>query len=117
MYFVSFRVYLFLNVLERTGKTCAWISVYRYSSTILHTRIILPFSTTSPYILSKQNSVWILYLNTIAHEFLIYCFRQFNIVLKEDPASVFSPDIEIENTLGPLYYDLSRVYSGTLEGK
>lgn len=44
-------------------------------------------------------------------------FRQFNVVLKEDPASVFSPEVEIENTLGPVVYDVSRVYTGTLEGK
>ncbi len=38
-------------------------------------------------------------------------------MLKEDPASVFSPEVEIENTLGPVVYDVSRVYTGTLEGK
>lgn len=38
-------------------------------------------------------------------------------VLREDPSSIFSPDVEIENTLGPLSYDVSRVYTGTLEGK
>lgn len=43
--------------------------------------------------------------------------RQFNVVLREDPASVFSPDIEIENTLGPVHFDQTRVYTGYLEGK
>lgn len=38
-------------------------------------------------------------------------------VLREDPSSIFSPDVQIENTLGPLSYDVSRVYTGTLEGK
>lgn len=49
----------------------------------------------------------------------IYMFisRQFNVVLREDPFSVFSSDVQIENTLGPLDYDVSRVYTGTLEGK
>lgn len=50
--------------------------------------------------------------------FLVVFFRrQFNVVLREDPSSIFSSDVQIENTLGPLAYDVSRVYTGTLEGK
>lgn len=37
-------------------------------------------------------------------------------MLREDPRSIFSPDVEIENTLGPLAYDVSRVFTGTLAG-
>lgn len=47
----------------------------------------------------------------------MFISRQFNVVLREDPFSVFSSDVQIENTLGPLDYDVSRVYTGTLEGK
>ncbi|GAB0087443.1 uncharacterized protein DMENIID0001_017450 [Sergentomyia squamirostris] len=43
--------------------------------------------------------------------------REFRLILHEDPQSVFSPNVDIENTLGPLDYDVSRIYSGTLEGK
>lgn len=42
--------------------------------------------------------------------------REFRVVLREDPNSIFSPNVEIENTIGPVDYDVSRVYSGTLEG-
>lgn len=38
-------------------------------------------------------------------------------MLREDPRSVFSRDVQIENTEGPLDYDLSRIYTGTVEGK
>jgi hypothetical protein len=38
-------------------------------------------------------------------------------LLREDPHSVFSPDVQIENTDGPLHYDVSRIYSGVLEGE
>lgn len=55
-----------------------------------------------------------LFLRSSFFSFII--FRQFNVVLREDPSSIFSPDVQIENTLGPLNYDVSRVYSGTLEG-
>ncbi|XP_059610319.1 uncharacterized protein LOC132257444 [Phlebotomus argentipes] len=41
--------------------------------------------------------------------------REFRLLLHEDPQSVFSPNVEIENTLGPLDFDVSRIYSGTLE--
>lgn len=45
----------------------------------------------------------------------IHC-REFKVVLHEDPHSIFAPDIEVENTLGPFSYDLSRIYTGKLEG-
>lgn len=37
--------------------------------------------------------------------------------MREDPTSVFSTDILIESTDGPLDYDISRVYSGKLESE
>lgn len=37
-------------------------------------------------------------------------------MLREDPRSIFSQDVEIENTAGPVAYDVSRVVTGTLEG-
>jgi disintegrin and metalloproteinase domain-containing protein 10 len=43
--------------------------------------------------------------------------RDFHIELREDPSSVFASDMVIENTNGPLDYDISRVYSGKLEGE
>ena len=46
-----------------------------------------------------------------------FVFREFRIELREDPSSVFASDIVIENTNGPIDFDLSRVYSGKLEGK
>lgn len=44
-------------------------------------------------------------------------FREFRIVLHEDPSSIFAPNVHIENTVGPIHYDVSRIYSGMLEGK
>lgn len=44
-------------------------------------------------------------------------FREFKVELREDPSSVFATDIVIENTNGPIDYDLSRVYTGKLEGE
>lgn len=43
--------------------------------------------------------------------------REFFVELREDPSSVFAADIVIENTNGPIDYDLSRVYTGKLEGE
>lgn len=43
--------------------------------------------------------------------------REFRVILRRDPTSVFSSNVEIETTSGPIYYDTSRVYTGTLEGK
>lgn len=37
--------------------------------------------------------------------------------LREDPSSVFASDIVIENSNGPIDFDLSRVYTGKLEGE
>ncbi|XP_037910075.1 disintegrin and metalloproteinase domain-containing protein 10 isoform X2 [Hermetia illucens] len=48
-------------------------------------------------------------LNFFAHD------REFRLVLRQNPISVFSPDVEIENTLGPVDYDVTRVYTGSLE--
>ncbi|XP_052893648.1 uncharacterized protein LOC128301286 [Anopheles moucheti] len=48
-------------------------------------------------------------LNFRAHD------REFRLVLREDPRSVFSRDVQIENTEGPMDYDLSRIYTGTVE--
>lgn len=44
-------------------------------------------------------------------------YREFRVALREDPSSVFSSDIVIENSDGPIDFDVSRVYSGQLEGK
>lgn len=46
-----------------------------------------------------------------------YIFREFRVELNEDPSSVYTSDVVIEGTDGPLDYDVSRVYSGKLEGK
>ena len=49
--------------------------------------------------------------------FIFVIFREFHIELREDPSSVFAPNILIENSDGPLDFDISRVYSGKLKGK
>lgn len=36
-------------------------------------------------------------------------------MLRQQPHSVFAHDVEIENTLGPIDYDVSRIYTGSLE--
>lgn len=41
--------------------------------------------------------------------------RDFLLVLRQQPNSVFANDVEIENTLGPIDYDVSRIYTGSLE--
>ncbi|XP_064536171.1 uncharacterized protein Kul isoform X1 [Drosophila montana] len=48
-------------------------------------------------------------LNFSAHD------RDFLLVLRQQPNSVFAHDVEIENTLGPIDYDVSRIYTGSLE--
>ncbi|KAM8705332.1 hypothetical protein ACLKA7_009750 [Drosophila subpalustris] len=48
-------------------------------------------------------------LNFSAHD------RDFLLVLRQQPNSVFANDVEIENTLGPIDYDVSRIYTGSLE--
>ncbi|EDX14884.1 GD21457 [Drosophila simulans] len=48
-------------------------------------------------------------LNFSAHD------RDFRLVLRQQPHSVFAHDVEIENTLGPIDYDVSRIYTGSLE--
>nr|XP_029733458.1 uncharacterized protein LOC115269184 [Aedes albopictus] len=50
-------------------------------------------------------------LNFHAHD------RDFRLVLREDPSSVFARDIQIDNTEGPVDFDLSRVYTGIVEGR
>lgn len=45
-----------------------------------------------------------------------YC-REFRLVLRQNPLSVFATDVHIENTDGPVDYDITRIYTGTLEGK
>lgn len=55
------------------------------------------------------------YQTTVTYFFLIYC-REFSLLLREDPTSVFATDMQIENSEGPVDYDISRVYSGKLEG-
>ncbi|XP_030369201.1 uncharacterized protein LOC115620206 [Scaptodrosophila lebanonensis] len=48
-------------------------------------------------------------LNFSAHD------RDFRLVLRQQPHSVFAHNVQIENTLGPVDYDVSRIYTGTLE--
>ncbi|XP_058981264.1 uncharacterized protein LOC101900641 [Musca domestica] len=48
-------------------------------------------------------------LNFSAHD------REFRLVLRQDPLSVFASDVHIESTDGPMDYDISRVYTGSLE--
>lgn len=48
---------------------------------------------------------------------LIFLCREFRLLLREDPSSIFTSDIQIENTEGPLDFDVSRIYTGVLEGK
>lgn len=43
-------------------------------------------------------------------------YREFRVILRNDPSSIFSSNVEIENTSGPIHYDINRVYTGTLEG-
>lgn len=61
-----------------------------------------------------------LLLRAYAYAYVCVCCvhysREFRVVLREDPNSIFSPNVQIENTIGPVDYDVSRVYSGTLEG-
>lgn len=47
----------------------------------------------------------------------VFVRREFKIELREDPSSVFASDIVIENSNGPIDYDLSRIYTGKLEGE
>lgn len=42
--------------------------------------------------------------------------REFRLVLRQNPLSVFATDVHIENTDGPMDYDITRIYTGTLEG-
>lgn len=56
------------------------------------------------------------YKTNIKKSYFLY-YRDFKIELREDPSSIFSSDIIIENTNGPVDYDLSRIYTGKLEGK
>ncbi|XP_062540378.1 uncharacterized protein LOC134208419 [Armigeres subalbatus] len=48
-------------------------------------------------------------LNFHAHD------REFRLVLREDPSSVFARDVQIDDTEGPVDFDLSRVYTGIVE--
>lgn len=41
--------------------------------------------------------------------------REFHIKMKEDPTSVFASDFLIEDSNGPIDYDISRVYTGHLK--
>ncbi|KAL5283829.1 hypothetical protein ACFFRR_006237 [Megaselia abdita] len=48
-------------------------------------------------------------LNFRAHD------KHFRMILHQNPLSVFAPDVEIENTEGPLDFDITRIYTGSLE--
>ncbi|CAD6993548.1 unnamed protein product [Ceratitis capitata] len=48
-------------------------------------------------------------LNFFAHD------REFRMILHQNPLSVFAGDVEIESTHGPVEYDISRIYTGSLE--
>lgn len=49
--------------------------------------------------------------------YFVFLYREFRLVLKEDPSSIFAPNAQVENTEGSLDFDMSRVYTGALEGK
>ncbi|XP_022230382.2 uncharacterized protein LOC111079496 isoform X1 [Drosophila obscura] len=67
-----------------------------------------PSSTSSPPS-SSSGLAHTIRLNFSAHD------RDFRLVLRQQPHSVFAHDVEIENTLGPIDYDVSRIYTGSLE--
>ncbi|XP_065354213.1 uncharacterized protein Kul [Calliphora vicina] len=48
-------------------------------------------------------------LNFSAHD------REFRLVLRQDPLSVFTSDVQIETSDGPMDYDITRIYTGSLE--
>ncbi|XP_063704128.1 uncharacterized protein LOC134833659 [Culicoides brevitarsis] len=52
--------------------------------------------------------------NVIRLSFFAYD-REFRLLLRENPSSIFASDVLIENTEGPLDFDVSRVYTGYLE--
>lgn len=58
--------------------------------------------------------MYAVYINTITI-ILLFTHRDFLLVLRQQPNSVFANDVEIENTLGPIDYDVSRIYTGSLE--
>lgn len=58
--------------------------------------------------------MYAVYINTIKL-ILLFTHRDFLLVLRQQPNSVFANDVEIENTLGPIDYDVSRIYTGSLE--
>lgn len=58
--------------------------------------------------------MYAVYINTITL-ILLFTHRDFLLVLRQQPNSVFANDVEIENTLGPIDYDVSRIYTGSLE--
>lgn len=71
----------------------------------------------SNVILTWSKWINVLNLSKYVYLFFILNFRTFNVLLKEDPSSVYASDVKIETTEGPLDFDLSRVYTGVLEGK
>ncbi|XP_017846933.1 disintegrin and metalloproteinase domain-containing protein 10 isoform X2 [Drosophila busckii] len=58
---------------------------------------------------SGQGLAHTIRLNFSAHD------RDFLLVLRQQPNSVFAHDVQFENTLGPIDYDVSRIYTGNLE--
>lgn len=60
---------------------------------------------------------WDFFERTLKLLLRLVIHREFRVELKEDPSSVFSSDIAIENSDGPIDFDISRVYTGQLEGK
>lgn len=58
--------------------------------------------------------MYAVYINTNTL-ILLFTHRDFLLVLRQQPNSVFANDVEIENTLGPIDYDVSRIYTGSLE--
>ncbi|CAK1598538.1 unnamed protein product [Parnassius mnemosyne] len=42
--------------------------------------------------------------------------REFRLVLRPDPSSVFSEDVQFHSSAGPIHYNPAQVYSGKLEG-
>ncbi|XP_055587566.1 disintegrin and metalloproteinase domain-containing protein 10 isoform X2 [Uranotaenia lowii] len=42
--------------------------------------------------------------------------REFRLLLREDPSSIYARDVQIETNDGPKDFDLSRVYTGSIDG-
>ncbi|GBP39483.1 hypothetical protein EVAR_23834_1 [Eumeta japonica] len=46
---------------------------------------------------------------------MLLLYREFNLVLRPDPRSVFAEGAQFHSTRGRMRYDTAHVYTGTLE--